>query len=304
MIYFVEAVNSKNELLHMELRHPEKSGVNVKKITGISPIGAEVYSTPFGVVDGGLYSGSRIPSRPINLKLGMWSYPGFSIEDSRRVIYNWFRIKEEVQLYFQTDTRFITISGYVSDVDVDIFSENEEANITVECVDPYFYSPYIANDAIRGIRNMFEFPFENNSLTDRLLEFGGISKDTRYSIFYDGDISVGFRMQFSFLNDSFHNIYLYNMDTRDRLNIYTDQVERLTGTPLHKGDEIILSTLDRNKGCWLLRNGLAQNAISMVGKNSNWFKLSKGDNVFALSSDYGRENISASVTFRNAYAGI
>lgn len=304
MIYFVEAINQKNELLHMELRHPEKSGVNVKEITGISPVGAEIYSTPFGIVDGGLFSGARIPSRTIHMKLGMWSYPGFSIEDSRRVIYNWFRIKEEVQLYFQTDTRYITITGYVSDVDVNIFSQSEEANIDIKCIDPYFYSPYIAAGVVRGIRNNFEFPFDNNSLTEKLIEFGEMSQDTRYTLQYDGDIAVGYRMVLSFLSPNFHNIYLYNLDTRERLNIYTDQVEVMTGKPLQKGDEIIISTRSRNKGCWLVRDGIARNMISMVGKNSDWFKLSKGDNVFAFSSDYGRENISASVTYQNAYAGI
>lgn len=302
MIISVTAINVKNEILEMKLTDPWTSGINIKNITGISPVGAEIYSTPFGVIDGGIFSGARIPKREITLTLGMMPIP--QIEDSRMRLYNFFRIKDPMTLLFKTDSRYIQITGYVRDNDVDIFSDRETATVIVECIDPWFYSPIMTGQGVHGVRKLFEFPFSNESLEEKLIEFGSISIDTRYSINYEGDVSVGFRMLLSFRSDAFHNIYLYNMDTRERINVYTDQIEMLTGSPLAADDELVISTKSGDRGCYLIRNGIATNALSAIGKNSDWFGLSKGKNIFAFASDYGADNIDIDITYQNAYYGI
>lgn len=302
MIHRVTAINVKNEILEMNLTDPWTSGINVKKVTGISPIGAEIYSTPFGVIDGGIFSGARIPSREIVLTLGMMYMP--QIEDSRMILYNFFRIKDPMTLMFLTDSRYILINGYVKDNDVDIFSDDETAEVTVECVDPWFYSPVYKAEGFNGVRGSFEFEFSNESLTEKLIEFGEITIDTRKRVEYEGDVSVGFKLTLSFRNTNFHNIYLYNMETRERMNIYTDQIETITGEAIHDGDELVISTKSGEKSCYLIRNGLATNALSAIGKNSDWFKLTKGTNVFAFSSDYGTENIEVDISYQNAYYGV
>lgn len=307
MIHSITAINVKNEKLEMMLTNPWASGINVKNITGISPVGAEIYATEFGMIDGGMFSGARIPNREIVLTLGMTPSVAHKrplVEQARMVLYNFFRIKDPMTLLFKTDGRYIQIEGYVKDADVDIFSEKEDATVTIHCVDPWFYSPLISGEGFHGIRKLFRFPFSNESLTEDKLEFGSISIDTRYSIFYEGDISIGFRMSLSFKTSNFHNIYLYNMETRERLNIYTDQIQLLTGSPLSDADELIINTTARYKGVYLVRDGITKNALSVVGKNSDWFKLSKGNNVFAFASDYGVENIEIDLTYQNAYYGI
>lgn len=302
MIHRVTAINSKNEILEMNLTDPWTSGINVKNVTGISPVGAEIYSTPFGVIDGGVFSGARIPSREIVLTLGMMFVP--QIEDSRMILYNFFRIKEPIILLFLTDSRYLQIDGYVKDNDVDIFSKDETATVTVECVDPWFYSPIYKGDDYHGIQQYFEFPFSNESLSDKLIEFGEITIDTKFGIDYDGDVSVGFKINIHFRSGSFHNIYLYNIETRERMNIYTDQIEALTGLPIGANDELVINTKSNNRGCYLIRDGIARNALSAVGKNANWFKLTKGKNVFAFSSDYGVSNIDLNISYQNAYYGV
>lgn len=304
MIYKIFATNPKNETIEMELTRPDKSGLNVKSVTGITPIGADIFSTPFGVVDGGLYSGSRIPSRDIVLTIGMYAQPGHNIEDSRMILYNYFRIKDPVKLAFLTDTRYIEIEGYVQDNDCPIFSKDETATVTVRCVDPYFYSPYSQATGFSGVKQLFEFPFSNESLDTHLIEFGNISVDTRYAIDYEGDITVGFRAVLTFRSDGFHNIYIYNMDTRERLTILTDQVEAVTGKTLQYGDTLYLTTTPRNLSLYVIRDGVAYNAIAAVSKDSDWLTISKGHNVFAFASDYGVENIYIDMSYQNVYAGV
>lgn len=315
MIRKIVVRNPKDELLELILSNPDKSGINIMNITGITPIGADIFITPFASIDGGIFSGARVPSRNIVFTLGMLNNPK-DAENSRHKVYNFFRIKDPVNLVFHTDERILQIDGYVESVDGEIFSEQETLTVSIICVNPWFRSISYSNKGFSGVTSLFEFPFHSDTFfrdldismyrtkPEHFLEFGNISIDTRTDIFYDGDIKVGFNINMSFLGDNFHNIYIYNMDTRERLDLYTDQIESITGSPLTTGDEIHISTVSGNKSVYLLRNGEYTNVISMVDKNATWFQLTKGNNVLAFSSDYGVDNIVMTVTFENAYGGI
>lgn len=309
MIKYIIARNPKGELLEMELTNPWASGLNVKNVTGVSPIGAEIYSTPFASIDGGIFAGARVPSREIVMEIGFVTNGQdiILIEDARYICYNFFRIKDPINLVFITDNRILQIDGYVKDNDVDIFSDKESTQITITCIDPWFYSATNASKGFSGTQPIFEFPFESveggNGYPD-LIEFGNISIDTRTDVYYEGDIQTGFRMSITFFSGDFHNIYFYNMDTRERFNIYTDQIEVITGQAISSGDEIIVSTISGQKSCYLLRDGVYTNIIAAVDRNSDWIQLTKGSNIFAFASDYGVENITMDLTWKNAYGGI
>lgn len=308
MIEYVIARNPKDEMMQMTLNNPWKSGMNIKNITGISPVGAEIYSTPFASIDGGIFSGARVPDREIVMTIAFVTAEDLpEIEDARYRAYNFFRIKDPINLLFVTGKRILQIDGYVKDVDVDIFSQNEQAVITVTCIDPWFYSAQNSSRGFSGTMPTFTFPFsseQGSTNPDELLVFGSISIDTRTDVFYDGDIQTGFTATFDFVSDEFHNIYFYNMQTRERMNIYTDQIERITGQSITKGDQIIMSTISGAKSLSLLRNGTYYNIISAMDKNSDWIQLTKGSNIFAFASDYGVENIMVNLNWRDAYAGV
>lgn len=308
MIKYVITRNPKDELLQMELSNPWSSGLNIKNITGVTPTGAEIYSTPFASIDGGLFAGARVPSRQIIMTVGFVTTPTLTmIEEARYTCYNFFRIKDKVNLVFVTDNRILQIDGYVKDLDVDIFSEKETATITIECIDPWFYSASNSSKGFSGTMPLFTFPFsseEGSASPNELIIFGNISVDTRTDVMYYGDIQVGFNMAINFMSDNFHNIYFYSMQTRERMNIYTDQIEILTGQPLGMGDEIDICTISGRKSAYLLRNGEYTNIISAIDKNSDWIQLTKGSNIFAFASDYGVESIMMDLSWRNAYGGI
>lgn len=312
MIYKIIARNPKDELLEMDIRHPEKTGINVKNITGITPTGAEIYSTPFGALDGGIYVGSRVPSRNVVMTLALVEEENEdgtlkSIEESRLKVYNFFRIKDPVNLVFYTTNRILQLTGYVESADTDIFSNEETATVSIVCVDPWFYSSSFSQKSFSGTTALFEFPASTKLGTNVPREkniFGSITIDTRTDIMYNGDIQTGFDMYITFTGSEFHNIYFYNMQTRERMDIYTDQIKLLTGSPLGVGDELQISTVSGSKTAYLLRNGEYRNVISIIDKNADWFQLTKGNNVFAFASDKGVENIMIRLTFQDAYAGI
>lgn len=302
MIRGIQIMNEKGDLLNLKLEDPWSTGINVKNVTGISPPPADIFSTPYGSLDGGVYAGSRVPTRTVVFTLGLMFHP--QVEDSRMILYNFFRIKDPVSIMFFTDSRELIIDGYVDSNDVDIFSQNETATVSVTCVDPWFHSLDKTKYRMAGIVPKFEFPFSSELDGSDLIEFSDISIDTRTNIVYEGDIQTGFVGYFTFTSGNFHNIYLYNMQTRERMTLYTDQVALRTGTPLGRGDEIQISTISGQKTAYLLRDGVLYNIIGMVDKDSTWLQLTKGDNIFAIASDNGVENIGFSLTYQDKYAGI
>lgn len=176
MILKVLVTNYLSETLELELTSPEKSGVYVKSITGIGSGKANISTTELASDDGGIYNSARAETRNIVINLGMYDtlidHPEWSIEDSRHLIYKYFPKKKFVTLTFITDRHSVFITGYVESNEDDIFSKEENANISIICPDPNFYSLDQEVNWMGGIISRFEFPFENNTV-DKDLDFVG-----------------------------------------------------------------------------------------------------------------------------------
>ena len=70
------------------------------------------------------------------------------------------------------------------------------------------------------------------------------------------------------------------------------------------GDELFITTMQGRKTARLLRNGKYSNVIAAIDKTSNWFKLTKGDNLFIVTSNSGAGNVEMSVANQTLYEGI
>ncbi len=66
-----------------------------------------------------------------------------------------------------------------------------------------------------GVQPAFEFPFENNSLTENLLEFGEIRLDTRAELNYEGDADTGVVINIHFNGASYRDYSLQHGDPGD-----------------------------------------------------------------------------------------
>lgn len=159
MIKSITVENPKKETLVLELTHPEKSGIYVKSVEGLGPGKSIVNVNEIATSDGGVFASSRMNARNIILTLGMMFDP--LIEDARHKIYKYFPIKKSITLTIETDYRTSFIEGYVESNEPDIFSEEETAQISLICPNPWFYDTGGSKDAFSGVENLFEFPFSN-----------------------------------------------------------------------------------------------------------------------------------------------
>lgn len=302
MIKSIKVTNPKGESLVLDLFHPEKSGLIVRSISGLGPPKANINSTDLATADGALYSSARASTRNIVFNLQFMFAP--TIEDSRQLTYKYFPLKKLVKIEVETNNRSLETSGYVESNSPDIFSREETTQISIVCLDPFFYDPNPSVTQFATVTPTFEFPFSNESTTENLIEFGTINLDTRSTIDYVGDVDTGVLITIHALGSVSGYLTIYNVETQEKMVIDLAKIKTLIGKDYGSGDDIIISTVSGDKYVQVLHDGKYTNAIAAIEKLADWFQVSVGRNIFNFTVTKGIENLVMSFSYRNAYGGI
>lgn len=304
MIKSIEVINSSGESLLIELLKPQQSGFLITKIEGLGPAKANINLTELTGSDGSTFNSARLDERNIVISAALLMEP--TIEAVRLKSYKFFPIKKKITLKIETDTRKVRIDGYVESNEPDIFSENESIDISIICPNPYFYDDDNSGKQVTvfyGLDPSFEFPFSNESTTQPLLEFGNIQNYTEQTVYYEGDADTGIVITMYAIGEV-SNISIYNTLTREEMHLDTAKIETLTGHGIQSGDTIIISTVIGDKSITLLRDGVYTNVLNCIDKESDWFQITKGDNVFAYTADSGISNLQFRIENDILYEGV
>lgn len=307
MIYSFAITNYLGDRVKLELGKPEVSGFLIKSVTGLGPVKANVNTTEVVTNDGSMFNSARLSQRNIVFQLAFVdTVYGETIEDIRQKSYKYFSAKKSVEIVIETDNRYVKIKGYVESNEPDIFSSQEGTQISIICPDPYFYSAGEDGNNVTDfytIDPMFEFPFSNESLTDPLLIFGEIQIKTEGVITYYGDSEIGVVIYIHAIGPA-TNINIYNTETREVMMINTTKLEKLTGKGLVASDDIVINTTKGEKSITLIREGASYNILNCLDKNTDWFTLSKGDNIFAFTAETGVTNLQFRIENQVIYEGV
>ena len=299
MIKTITVTNHLGESLSLSLKEPEKSGFIIEEVDGLGPVKAEVNFTEMATVDGD--NSARIETRNINLSLIFLEHP--TIEDTRLLSYKYFPNKRNVTITIETDKRICETVGRVEDNDPSIFEEKEGCEVSILCPDPFFYSKNTYETIFYGVQPLFEFPFENASIEEPLIEFGEIRQYTEGDVYYDGDIEVGVTIKIHAIGPA-KDITIYDLNSRETILIEDEKLREIIPEGIVAGDDIIITTMAGKKGVDLIRSGISTNILSSLGKYITWFTISKGDNLFAYRAVEGLENLQFSIQYKMAYEGV
>ena len=307
MIYSIVVTNYLGDRIKLELGKPDVSGFLIKSITGLGPAKANVNTTEVSTNDGSLFNSARLSQRNIVLDMVFINTVyGESIEDLRQKSYKYFPLKKSVELTIETDNRYVKTTGYVESNEPNIFSSQEGTQISIICPDPYFYSAGEDGNNVTNfysIDPMFEFPFSNESLDEPLLVFGEIQIKTEGVITYHGDSEIGVMIYIHAIEPA-TNINIYNTETREVMRINTEKISSLTGKGIVASDDIVINTAKGEKSITLIREGISYNILNCLDKNTDWFTLAKGDNIFAFTADSGVTNLQFRVENKVIYEGV
>lgn len=301
MIKSVTVTNYIGESLKITLTEAEpEHGLIIRSIEGLGPAIATINTTSLATNDGSLFNSARLENR--NLVISLLFTNAGTIEDSRQRTYRYFPIKRTVKISIESDNRMIYAIGQVESNEPDVFSEQEGCSISIVCPDPFFYSEETTSTVFNGIEPVFEFVYENDSVSEPVTEFGSIENSNERVIYYEGESEVGMVMTIHAL-DKATNITIYNLLTREHITIDTNKLEQLTGKGIVMGDDIIISTVRGEKSATLLRFGQYTNIMNCISRDSTWFQLRKGDNVLAYIAETGSEFLQFKIDNKILYEG-
>lgn len=319
MIQSITVTNFRNDSIDIDLFHPEKSGFLISSIDGIGFADADINTMDVATIDGSLYSSAKMKTRNITMTIIFY---GNNIEELRHKCYKFFPVKKEVRLIFNTDERRLWIEGYVEANEPDIFSNQETASITIVCPDPYFRSTIEHNYTISYVEPLFEFPFSNESLDDKLIVFGEERHMTEHHILYEGDSDTsGLVITFE-LTGPVNDLRLYNTTTYDYgdgtgyMILKSNMIKQLTGIDITQnnattvGCKIVVSTIVGNKYL-LFTDNTGKKTWNILGAMdrsvSSWLYLVPGDNVLVFTTNGAAEqdmNCIITLQYDTLYGGV
>lgn len=316
MIRSVKVTNYLGDELNLVLNNPEESSdFAVIGMDGLGPVQADINTTELATQDGALYNSARLQSRNIVLTL---LFEGNDIEEQRHQTYKYFPVKKKVKLDIITDKRAVTISGYVESNEATPFSSREGAQISIVCPTPYFYSMDIsAEETFSTLEPNFSFEYEggdpvpenwvgywSNEGLDADTEFGIVHPVRDLAIFYDGDEETGVYITIHAVGEVSGELAITSRTAQERFVIDLDKVSDYTGSSLVAGDTIEICTVKGSKSITLIRSSVSTNILNCIGRDSDWFQITKGYNTFAYNADSGVTNMQLSLAYNVIYEGV
>lgn len=304
MIYTIVATNDKGDSVELDLANPWAGGIAVTGASGLGPADGTINTVNFATSDGALFNSSRIKSRDIELNL---KFLGSDIEAVRHRLLRYFRVKHPITLDFITDYRHTYITGHVEKNEINIFSKEEGADITIVCPNPFFRlrDPAKGKNSVRFTTSTpsFEFEFQDPDTDSPTLIFGEMTPTGETVVIYEGDADASTVVDIQFLGPA-TGVKLYNTTTQTRINIDTNEIARLLGSTIRAGDRLSISSGVGDKYVRAYRDGKLYNALSALDKDSDWIFLTPGDNLITVRADTGIGNVSAIISFENLYESI
>lgn len=282
----------------------DESGLLITEIEGLGPVKADINMTELATADGQIWNSSRLNGRNIVMH-ARFTYAK-TIEDARLLSYKYFPIGHPVTFKIETDNRIAQTTGYVESNEPNIFSESSDVQISILCESPFFISA--DEDGTKDTKfsstdYLFEFEFENDDISEPMIEFGNTVIKKENTVYYEGDAETGVIIRMHAVGDV-SNVTIYNIKTRESMSIDTTKLQALTGAGFGFGDDIIINTIKGQKSITLLRSGVSYNVINILGRESDWFQLAKGDNLFAFVAEAGETNIQFKITSQIIFEGV
>ena len=279
--------NVKNDILTLTGNETE---YQVMSITGLNPPKAQINNSTVTGLDGAKYNSSRLEVRNIVITLKI----NGDVETNRQNLYKYCPTKEWCKFYYKNNNRNVYIEGYVENVECDLFTDSEIAQISLICEQPYFKAMNEIIDDISKVISLFEFPFTINY--EEPIPFSEIQLDKITNIYNNSESETGVIIVINFIN---------NVNKIEIRNTVTGEYFILNYVFL-EDDKISINTNKGEKSIKLLRNGITYNLFTAIQKGSTFFRLSIGDNLFSYEADDGSSDTSVDIVFkhRNIYRGV
>lgn len=170
MIYSFKITNHLGESIFLELAKPEDTGLLITSVSGLGPVKASMSKSEIPTMDGTLMNNVVLEDRNIvfTIKFFEANKEKLSVEYVRHRCYKYFPLKKVVTIEVNNDHGTFKIDGYIESNDIDIFSKEEGAEISIVCPDPYFRKSESASKYLSYVVPNFQFPVSFEAVIENI----------------------------------------------------------------------------------------------------------------------------------------
>ena len=305
MIETVWIENPIGDILELNLRSSDREeGLLIFNLEGLGPPKASINSSGGPNFDGVRVSSVGADARHLLMTLAVPG-GGISEEEAKAKIYRFFPIKQEIVFGIKTDRKNVYIPAIVEENEYNQFAKVENAVISLFCPQPYFVDAIEQIVHIFGDSSMplFEFPFENDSLITKELEFGYITEIPMADITYAGEVRTGLDITLEF-SDYVNNVVIANTNGSQQMTLDFTNAETHFGFSVRDGDQVYINTRRGEKSIYFVRDTEWFNMINGVGINDDWIELLPGENIIIITAGVGIDYVETELRFRNLSEGV
>lgn len=253
MLSQMEVTNSRGNVLTLQME--ENDGFyQIQEIEGLDPVKATLVSTSYAGSDGEEFQTAKLPARNLVIKLDL--DPDFNPKtytDLRRDLYSYFMPKSQISMrFYLTSGLQVDIKGVVEDMSSPLFEEDPTVEISVMCYKPDF-------------------------IDHQMITVSGhtVADGTNTEVDYPGNVSAGTVLNLH-VNRSVSGFTIYNLDEGGKLS----QLD--FSYALISGDELVVSSLQGNKGITLTRASISSSVLYGRSSQSSWINFVEGLNQFRV----------------------
>lgn len=259
----------------------------VVNASGLTPASATINTSNIASVDGTFFNSSATNQRNIVLTIT----PNIEPESARLFLYQFFKPKYPITLFFKTKFREVYIDGYVETFEGGLYEQKQSFQISVICPQPFFTD--VSTDTIKQSKviDNFTFPF---STPESGIVLSSIVTLEGGAIMNKGEETTGAIIELS-ARGTVLEPTVYNRTTGEK---FTVQVE------LRAGDLVRIDTRRGEKSVILLSHGETTNILNRITQDSKWLTLPTGENIFTFGCVYGDTNLDVIYHVSALYEGV
>lgn len=328
------------------LSEPELTGIAITEVSGLGPGASSVDIHEIATADGGYFGSARNSTRNITLTLrlcdGYVDGKYLSVEEIRRLAYEFFANRTRLQVVVETDSRSLVIVGVTETDDPAIFKSAETIYVSILCPEYYFkmVSDTGTNQSVMIYGGgLFQFPFSNESLVKNRIQFGNLEMIQTEEVYYDGDAETGFEIEILFTGELVTSLSLQNRplgnsekgpvgfatqsDAQQAVYLWRDETlvskyisvdlstvaaklgQRYADPIYTAGNRIVISSKTGKKFAVLIDGRDNRYNIIHAFSHLDWLRFYPGYNKFQIVTDAASlGHFSISANFEALYSGV
>ena len=260
---------------------------DVIAVDGLNPAAANINTAAVSGLDGTRFNSAQIGQRNIVITLNIKQ----PIEENRINLYQYFRVKHPIRIWYKNDTLSVYIDGYVESFENDFFTKLQKPQISIICPDPFFKSNTETILDFDTVTALFEFPFD---IEEEGIPFSELSEVTT-TYFNAGNVETGVVITFTATANGVKNPTFYNHKNNTFIGV---------DVTMQASDVITIDTRLGKKSIKLKRGAAVTSLLNNRLSGSSWVVLEPGVNQISYSADEGQSSLLVSVQNVQQFEGV